>query len=225
VAALAPHPRHAPPAPVPVDLSPLTLRRAAFAHWLLARQRTGCALTVGNAASLAGQGQGAVMDAQGVVFRFNQWRDSATAVADIGQRCDVWVVAPGHDGPLPPGVAWLIVSGADPWFQVAHWPLATACAVAGVPVLTAPLGVWRDLVAQLHAPPSAGLLVLAWLHQLAGSWTQCLSAGIATGLSATGRHHLLASAEAHIGHRHNWAAEARLHARWRAEGLRLLGEK
>lgn len=196
--------------------------RRAFQQWLQQRQQLGPVQVVGNSAALAGLALGQAIDTASAVVRFNQWRASDTRVADTGERCDVWVVAPGHVGPLPPGLSWLIVSGADPWFQVEHWPLAAACEAAGVPVLTVPLRIWRGLVAQLQAPPSAGLLLLAWLREVGGGWQGCRSAGIACGTGVGGRHHLVAAAEGRIGRRHNWPAEARLHALWRTQGLKLL---
>jgi hypothetical protein len=222
VAALVAKPEGADPKRL--ALTPPVPPRQAFQQWLKQHKALGHTLVVGNAATLAGRGLGPVIDAAGVVFRFNQWHADDTSVADTGQRCDVWVVAPGHVGPLPPGVSWLVVSGADPWFQVEHWPLASDCDAAGVPVLTVPLQVWRSLVAELQAPPSAGLLVLAWLRAWGSDGSSCCSAGIATGPAAGGRHHLVAAAEARIGSRHDWAAEARLHTRWREQGLRCLPE-
>lgn len=194
-------------------------QRQAFAAWLAQRRADGVCV-VGNAAGLAGQGLGPQIDAQGVVWRFNRWpRDR---VADIGGRCDVWAVSPDLDVPLPPALpAWVLLSGPDPRWQLGRWPLGERLAAAGVPVVCVPLPVWRRLVARLGAPPSAGLLSLAWLQALAGHeapWQGFSAPGIGSGHSADGRYHL-GDARAAPGRRHQWAREAALVAEWRSQGL------
>jgi Glycosyltransferase family 29 (sialyltransferase) len=192
--------------------------RAAFAEWVCAHLISEHCL-VGNAASLAGRGLGPRIDRAGAVWRFNQWQGGAATAADVGSRCDVWVLSPAlQDAPLPDGLRWAVVSGPDMRFQGRHWPLARRLQAAGVPVLTVPLAVWRQTVQALQAPPSAGVLMLAWLAQLAGGWRGMTALGIGDGLSATGGYHL-ARPGARPGSRHDWAAEAALVARWRAQGL------
>jgi hypothetical protein len=106
---------------------------------------------------------------------------------------------------------------------------ATAAAVETVallaagdtPVLTVPLAVWRAVVRALDAPPTAGLLTLAWLRELLGSWQGVRCAGIGSGLAGDGRYHAAIAAKP-PGRRHAWAREQALVEGWRAEGLQCL---
>ncbi|MBQ0959953.1 glycosyltransferase family 29 protein [Ideonella sp. 4Y11] len=193
--------------------------RAAFLAWVQAQRAGGHAL-VGNAATLAGRRLGAQIDASAAVWRFNHWQGAGAHALDVGGRCDVWVLAPDvQDAPLPAGLRWAVVSGPDPRFRLTRWPLAERLRQAGVPVLTVPLPVWRSAVQSLQAPPSAGLLMLAWLGSLPGGWQGVSALGIGEGVAAGGRYHL-AQPAARPGRRHDWSAEAALVARWRAQGLR-----
>lgn len=192
--------------------------RAAFLAWVQAQRAGGHAL-VGNAASLAGRGLGAQIDAAAAVWRFNHWQGAGANVMDVGGRCDVWVLAPDvQDAPLPAGLRWAVVSGPDPRFRLTRWPLAERLQQAGVAVLTVPLPAWRRAVQALQAPPSAGVLLLSWLGGLPGGWQGVSALGIGDGAAAGGRYHL-AQPSARPGARHAWAAEAALIARWRAQGL------
>jgi hypothetical protein len=77
------------------------------------------------------------------------------------------------------------------------------------------------LVARLQAPPSAGLLMLAWLHAL-GGWDGIRIAAIGWGGGPAGRHHLVQS-NRQTGSRHCWQRERELVDEWRNAGLQDLG--
>lgn len=192
---------------------------ATFEAWLAAQRPRGHCV-VGNAASLAGRGLGAQIDAAGVVWRFNHWQGPAAQAADQGRRCDVWVLSPAlRQAPLPAGLRWAVLSGPDVRYTQRGWGLVTRLQQAGVGVVCVPLPVWRGCVAALQAPPSAGLLSLAWLRGQGAApapWAGVRALGIGEGRAAA--YHL-ADRRARAGSRHDWDAEAALLARWRAEGL------
>ncbi len=200
-----------------------TARRQAFVDWVRARAAAGGHLVVGNAGVLAGRGLGPRIDAAAVVWRFNRWQGGAASPTDQGRRCEVWVVSPDvHDATPPPGLRWAVVSGADPRFTVGDWRLAERLAAQGVAVLTVPLPVWRRCVRHLAAPPSAGVLVLAWLAGLAADpddpWRGVSSVGVAEPALPGSAYHL-ARTGARPGRRHDWPAERAWVDRWRAAGL------
>lgn len=195
-------------------------RRAAFADWLLRRRDAGGLCVVGNAATLRGGALGTAIDAHAAVLRFNAFRGDAAAV-DTGRRIDVWVARGDYRGERPTGIAWAVHSGPDPRFRVVDPATLALLAGEDTPVLTVPLAVWRTLVRELEAPPTAGLLTLAWLRALLGDWDGLRCAGIGSGLGAGGRYHAAIAAKP-PGRRHAWAREQALLARWRAEGLRCL---
>lgn len=175
---------------------------------------------VGNSAGLIGAGLGEQINSKGVVLRFNRYRSAESADADIGNRLDVWVVAPGFDQPPPHGVKWIVVTGPDMRFRRKNWESLKPALHKGVRVLTVPLEVWRSLVRAFEAPPSAGVLALAWLREMLGTWEGVGAVGF--GMRPTGEgayHHVVTNQKAAI--RHNWPAERRLLERWQSEGLAL----
>ncbi|MEZ0203426.1 hypothetical protein [Ideonella sp.] len=200
----------------------MAARRQAFAGWLAGRRAAGGVCVVGNAAGLRGSALGERIDAHAAVLRFNRWQPTAvdgTAVSsvDVGLAWQVWVLAPDLQQAPPAGLEWALFSGPDPCAALPRWRQARALEQQAVPVLTVPLAVWRALVRELQAPPSAGVLMLAWLHQLGAGWQGLSTAGIGWGATPLGGHHLLAGHAA--GRRHRWDAERALLQRWRAEGL------
>jgi hypothetical protein len=214
----------APKAGRPLDRTQAEIRRmqavwrAEFGQWLQVRGEGGVCV-VGNGGNLLGAGLGPLIDAQGVVVRFNRFRGTDSAPADIGERVDVWVTAPGFAGPVPAGVPWVVVSGADMAFRLQDWRRFAEPLRSGAKVLTVPLEHWRQLVAQLQAPPSAGVLFLAWSRSLLGSWTPLRALGFA-GVGAGGPYHH-ADARHQPAGRHHWPAERTVLKHWQEKGLRL----
>jgi hypothetical protein len=81
-----------------------------------------------------------------------------------------------------------------------------------------PLEHWRELVKQLQAPPSAGILFLTWLYALLGSWQFIKAVGFGySEQTATSYHHAKLNHTA--TNRHHWAAELALLKRWQQQGL------
>ncbi len=195
--------------------------RADFAAWAAARRDAGGLCVVGNAATLRGRGLGHAIDAHAAVLRFNAFRGGDTAAADIGKRVDVWVTKGDYRGERPVGPAWAVLSGPDPRYRAVDVTTLALLAADDTPVLTVPLAVWRALVRELDAPPTAGLLTLTWLRTLLASWDGIRCAGIGSGLAGDGRYHA-AIAGKPPGRRHAWAREQALVERWRNEGLQCL---
>jgi hypothetical protein len=173
---------------------------------------------VGNAAALTGSGLGAEIDRAGLVVRFNHWRGYASDPRDLGTRISAWVSAPGFGSPGPEPVDWIVVSGPDACYHLRDWSVFRQRLEAGAPVLTVPLPAWRSLVRSLEAPPSAGVLMLAWLRELRGGWSGLMAAGIGHGGSVRYHH---ADRRAGASPRHAWAKEAALVQAWAAQGLDL----
>jgi hypothetical protein len=193
--------------------------RAEFAQWIRSCATAQGVCVVGNAATLRDGGLGTRIDAYAAVLRFNQFAGAGPDDdVDLGRRLDVWVVSHGHRGLRPAAARFAVMSGPDPCFRPQNWEAVLALAAAGTPVLTVPLAVWRDLVRDLRAPPSAGLLLLAWLRVLNGSWDGISCAGIGAGLDRQGRYHATDSRQ-RAGGRHDWHAESAVVAHWHAAGL------
>jgi hypothetical protein len=140
---------------------------------------------------------------------------------DVGQRLDVWVASPGYRGPAPQQVQWIVMTGPDVRYTLYNWKIVLPLLTNGARVLTVPLDVWRKLVLRLQAPPSAGVLLLQWLHDLNKGW-QGITAGGIGAWTGTGAYHM--ALEAHkADSRHRWPAEYDLVAHWQEQGLKALG--
>lgn len=184
------------------------------------RAGNGRICVVGNGASLAGKSQGGVIDAHERVVRFNRFASSSVRREDVGSRSQIWVCAPGYRGPVPTEARWVVISGPDMRWRLRDWARFQAAADRGQQVVTVPLAVWRELVAVLDAPPSAGVLMLTWLSHVLDDWSRISIAGF--GGAEGGRyHHALPRHRA--ASRHNWTGERELLAQWQAEGLQWLG--
>lgn len=173
---------------------------------LAARGRGVC--VVGNSPSIGGLKLGATIDRAHLVVRFNACFGAQSLEVDTGSRIDIWVRSPAFAGTCPPGASWRVISGPR--------------AVAGAGQfegqrgsVTIPLEIWRELVLELRAPPSAGLLMLWWLHRICGGWTGISVAAVGT---ANGKHRDERSRGRSM-FRHDWQAERRLLQRWVTSGL------
>lgn len=198
--------------------------RQVFGDHLSACQGSIC--VVGNAGSLNGSGLGAAIDDHRLVVRFNRWASASAAQEDIGSRLDVWVCAPRflpEVFSLERGLApWMVVTGPDARYHRAgravDWDVVLKMLDAGVKVLTIPRPIWRDPVAQLGAPPSAGVLFLAWSRRFVTGFDRLDIAGFdIAGAGTKGYHH--AGPRFRPARRHDWASEATLLEGWKNEGL------
>ena len=199
--------------------------RQAFADTLAAARGSIC--VAGNAGTLADTGCGPLIDAHRCVARFNRYHSSRSRRQDCGERIDVWVRSPelaGTDLPVPCPAEWLVLSGCDVRYQLYHWQWLVPLLASGCKVLTVPATIWCRLVRVLHAPPSAGILLLAWLVELQGEAGGISIAGFQSDRQPAHAtrlyHHALPSQRA--GPRHNWPGELELLRRWHAGGLATL---
>jgi hypothetical protein len=187
------------------------------------RQHRGSICVVGNAGSLVGARLGGTIDRHALVSRFNHYRSASTDDRDVGGRTDVWVRAPDLRGFAPPGLpTWVVLSGADPRFQIASWSPVLTLLEAGVRVVTLPLSTWRPLVARLAAPPSAGLLYLAWLVELLEHPGSITVAGFQLEEPRAGAAYHQALPRHRASVRHRWSAERAILHEWRERGMRFL---
>lgn len=197
-------------------------RRAGFVNYLNSVKSL---CVVGNHSGLIGSGLGPDIDAHDCVIRFNQYRSAASNPGDVGEKADVWVRMPGVAREnIDFRGRWVVISGPDLRYRLSNWHAVRELLERDVPMLTVPLDTWRDVVAKLAAPPSAGLLFLAWLRQLRGEGLK--GVGIAgfqrvEEQTASAYHHAIPGKQA--GHRHNWPLERGLLAEWvRRDGARWL---
>ena len=199
--------------------------REEFVHFIRNNRHSIC--VVGNCANTAKQNRGAQIDRHGIVIRFNQYALSEEGnehsseqnkrPSDIGGKIDVWVRAPGFNGQAPEtaeSADWIIITGPDVRYQLSNWGNLNSFILNKKKVITVPLNVWRKLVRDLQAPPSAGILILACLIEIF-DYKQALSVtGFQQDASEQKRyHHALPRHKA--SQRHNWKGERDLMREWR----------
>ena len=173
---------------------------------------------VGNAGHLRGSGLGATIDHHQMVMRFNRFQGPESSAADIGRKLSVWVASPEVIQETSQTASWIVISGPDMLYQMRRWDSLKARLEEVQPVLTVPLGCWADLVKDLQAPPSAGVLMLHWLHAIRGHWQGITATGFSTGQPDSANYHH-ADSRHQPSSRHNWEAERFLLQRWAGEGL------
>ncbi|MEZ5536435.1 MAG: glycosyltransferase family 29 protein [Thiolinea sp.] len=197
--------------------------RDAFREGLLKQLAAGGVCVVGNAGNMRRALLGDIIDQHGCVIRFNQFSSPEADGSDLGRKLDAWVVTPNFQITVLPesfsGV--VILTGPDVRFRLLNWSGVSAVLKNNLTLLTVPLPVWRALVRELAAPPSAGMLLLAWLKDLLGSWSGVSVAGFGA-LSDTKSDYHYTNSKHKAFTRHNWAAESVTLRRWQQEGLRSL---
>ena len=178
---------------------------------------------VGNAPSLLDQAQGRSIDEHDVVVRFNSPVLTEKYQVYSGRRTDVWVVSPelARQAPMP-SVHTKIVSGINIlagesgyWQQLARHSMDVQLALFRQEI-------WYQLVSKLHAPPTAGLLMLTSLARTRGLRVTAFGFS-GNGNKLTGNAASCQAPNQHTNHyadrrpastRHNWAAEAQLLTEW-----------
>lgn len=201
---------------------------AQFAEYV--RKNRGSICVVGNSATMQGSCVGKKIDQHQVVFRFNHFATAVakpvdeSVIADTGERLDVWVFSPllKIDYSHRAGDAkWMIMSGPDARHHFWDWRYVASLVNDGHQVMSIPLRIWHSLVVELEAPPSAGILCLAWIIDLLGGVDELNAAGFQRGRHDAGRYHY-ALPHHKPSIRHNWQGERRLLRHWEAQGLNFL---
>ncbi len=166
---------------------------------------------VGNAPSERGRGNGRLIDQADMVVRFNNVITDQQNAADYGSTTHLWVISPSYKGALwdKPPANNIVVSGYNPWHRATKlWQR--------LPVghnqkfFYFPTSIWYDLVKELEAPPSAGLLALKFFVDCQRSEITTIENCSAFGFSDS----YDPDSENHYGDRgkrssrHNWEMEA-----------------
>ncbi|RLJ21403.1 hypothetical protein DJ030_04605 [bacterium endosymbiont of Escarpia laminata] len=206
--------------------------RDEFSAYLSANRDSICVF--GNAATVANSAIGHSIDTYSVVFRFNRFSTETGSersdgkptlqLQEIGRRLDVWVCAPNLQAPYPPvvdTVEWVVIVGPDVRYHLADWGNIVSLLDADKKVLTVPLSIWRILVRELKAPPSAGVLCLAWLIEMLGAPEGLKAAGFQR-QSVPGMRYHYALHRHKPSRRHNWEGERALLRHWEVQGLQFL---
>ncbi len=206
--------------------------RDEFTAYLNANRDSIC--VVGNAATVTNSAIGRTIDTYSVVFRFNRFSTETaceasngkltTQLQEVGRRLDVWFCAPNMQTPYPlavEAVEWVVIAGPDARYHLADWGNIVSLLDADKKVLTLPLSIWRTLVRELKAPPSAGVLCLAWIIEMLGAPEGLKAAGFQR-QSMPGMRYHYALHRHKPSRRHNWEGERALLHRWEMQGLQFL---
>lgn len=162
---------------------------------------------VGNSPNLLASEHGSTIDSADIVVRFNNVSTLDRQNQHTGSRTDIWVMSPATSVKLcPPDAKLVIVSGLNALDRASFYWRQLPSLRRNLSQF--PSTVWHDRVADFHAPPSAGTLLLASLASLEQRFEiQCF------GFSANdAQRHSLANHHADTAprsSRHNWTAEAK----------------
>lgn len=193
--------------------SQLMQQEQLLQHWMQRCRQASSIAIVGNSAGLAGAGSGRQIDQADVVIRFNHCFSDQTSLADIGQKTDIWVVAPGFRGPKQQADLTILSGPAMLWHQQKFGYLQQL----NSPLLQVPLDCWRVLVRQFAAPPSAAPLITQLLLSHGVQPAQLLLCGL--NQAGQSRYHFALPAH-QPSPRHHWAAEQHWWQQLRRQGAR-----
>lgn len=162
---------------------------------------------VGNAATEIGKYQQQAIDSADIVFRFNSAVTNNTYSEAYGSRTDYWVVSPSYSVQASNLKAnRIVLSGVSPFHKPSiYWQ--TLANIQQTEYFVFPKSVWYSLVAELKAPPSAGLLCLATLINWRPKATTIETYGINNAAVSTQNHY---SDNNKRSTRHNWTGESLL---------------
>lgn len=194
--------------------------RASLTNVLRLHVRTQGICIVGNSGIMRDSSLGSAIDATGFVVRFNAFKEGYQASKDLGSKYDAWCVTPSFRPSTVRAhtVSWLIVTGPAVEYRLADWSALFEFRAKNLSIVTLPLNIWRELVRELQAPPSAGVSLLAFFYSLFGSWSGIKVAGFGALTKNSATYHYMNSKNK-ASKRHNWLGEKYLIERWLREGL------
>ncbi|WP_022950576.1 glycosyltransferase family 29 protein [Leucothrix mucor] len=165
---------------------------------------------VGNSACLRNSNLGKKIDQQDIVCRFNRYPRHASHAPDTGQRIDIWITSPevlNEQLVLPESVRWIIISGGDVRFTLRNWSGCHDYLKQQKRIITIPIKCWSNLVQQLKAPPSAGLLWTNYLISLGLPGKNIQLYGFGKNNTRSKQYHII-SPQYKASKRHAWQDES-----------------
>ncbi len=198
--------------------------RAQLRQW----QSAGGICVLGNAGILHQAGLGERIDRHAAVLRFNTYQSEHTTIIDTGSTIQLWGITGSYrinSIDHIPAVAGVLLAGPAMQFRLLDCSGLLSLRQAGLPVITLPLSLWHKLVKVLQAPPSAGLLCLAFLRESLGSWQGISVAGFSALVKQSDKPYHISHPKHKASIRHNWDAEKQLLQAWLAEGLHSLHDE
>ena len=183
----------------------LRSRMYDWEHYIAALPK-GLIAVVGNGPYELGKAHGDEIDACAHVFRFNNAAVNSSYARDYGTRTDCWVISPAykpkHDNLI---ATQMFITGLSLWCRPGlYWQrfarVSNACYFNFPPV------AWYQLVAELEAPPSAGLLTVFSLLNTLPEGNSVMTFGINRDEQQLGGNHY--NDLSRRSSRHNWLAEA-----------------
>ena len=168
---------------------------------------------VGNGAVCKGKKKGKRIDAQNLVIRFNNYNTDPEFQEDYGSKTSLWVRTPGDSKVRPKeikGLEGIIYSApSDIYYQCwSSWNSIQRYIKQDAHVSFVPSNVWFELIEKLGAPPSSGLAICYYIHQITGRLTPDMVHGFSTAVATEDKHsssHYFEKSKPSI--RHNWKKE------------------
>lgn len=176
----------------------------------LVSENRGSICVVGNSPCDLGRGLGKTIDGHAVVIRFNNFSTAPEYSQDYGTKTDVWCRSPsyrhinrrsGFKPALTLAVAplqWRIENGQD--MPIEYMSRNDPLDVAPVELIVA-------TAVRCGAPPSSGILTLAWVESILGGLDGVSSCGFELTDQQNGLNHYFRNPERNKAPPHDWNKE------------------
>jgi hypothetical protein len=181
----------------------------------LVEANAGSICVVGNAPAEVGRGLGNKIDSHALVIRFNNYSMEPAYWSDYGRKTDVWVRGSHYLNILrrtEERYAHTVIADDMYW----RTPNGQDNLIDGMlfkrRIEDAPRRLLTDLVLELGARPSSGIIILAWLKQILGTLDGVSVFGFALSDQLKGLRHYFADRRV-SGLEHNWLGERALFER------------
>lgn len=168
---------------------------------------------VGSSPCEIGKAQGPNIDDHAIVIRFNNFSNHQRFHCDYGRKTDIWVRPRNYTNIWRrPGFLPRLTLCSTPifWRTVNAQDLAIEYRRSNLVLEETPVAILADLIRELGVAPSAGLIVLSWIHSILGSLKNVGIYGFSMIDQTDGPKHYYTDLKRAAAPTHEWRAERQL---------------
>ncbi|MEM7776945.1 MAG: glycosyltransferase family 29 protein [Pseudomonadota bacterium] len=176
----------------------------------LIRENSGSICVVGNSPCDVGRGLGKAIDSHALVIRFNNFSTAREFSNDYGTKCDVWCRSPFYQRVVRRQEfrPHLTITGSPiQWRKEDGQDMAIEYMGRDEALDVAPVSVVSTAAVRCGAPPSSGIVTLAWIESVLGSLDGVSVCGFALTDQAGGTKHYFKTPPRMNKPSHDWTGE------------------
>ncbi len=170
---------------------------------------------VGNSPCEMGKGKGDFIDSHDLVIRFNNFSVNYPFSKDYGTKTNVWAKTTRFleiERRNVKDFDLVLISGSNTYHRSnIGYTFYQECVDQGIPVDIFPSSVAFDVTQKLEALPSAGIVLIAYLHSILGPLDPKSILGFSFTDQLTGEANHYSTGKKQLGYRHNWESEKELY--------------